>query len=206
VTAQPDIAILTVGVEARADTVEMARGQAAAAMAAIIESLRGNGVAERDIQTSSFSINPQYTYREVVDTRGRYNEQVLVGYQVSNQASAKIRDLDTVGAVIDRAAEAGGDLVRIRGISFTIDDSGPLHIVAREAAVKQAMATAAQFAEITGVTLGRLVYITELSASPVTRATDARIQMAMAAPAAATPISAGEMEVQVTVQAVFSIL
>lgn len=206
VTAEPDIAVLTVGVEVRADTVAEARSQAAVAMSAVIDSLKANGVAEKDIQTRSFSISPQYTYREVVDSRGRYNEQVLVGYQVSNQSSAKIRDLDTVGPAIDGAAKAGGDLVRIRGISFTIDDSGPLHILAREAAVEQAMATAAQFAELTGVALGKLVYITETSAAPVARV--AQAEMAMAAPAmdASTPISGGELEVQVTVQAVFPIL
>ncbi len=206
VTAEPDIAILTVGVEARADTVAEARSQAAVAMAAVIDSLKSSGVADKDIQTVSFSVNPQYTYREVVDSRGRYSEQVLVGYQVSNQASAKIRDLDAVGPAIDGAAEAGGDLVRIRGISFTIDDSGPLHILAREAAVNQAMATAAQFADLTGVTMGKLLYITETSAAPVAQV--ARAEMAMAAPAldASTPISGGELQVQITVQAVFAIL
>ena len=207
VTVEPDLAILTVGVETRAETVEEARNEAAVAMTSVIASLRASGVAEAEIQTRFFNIFPEYTWRERIDDRGgRSSEQVLTGYRVSNQATAKLRDLATAGDVIDAVAKAGGDAVRIQGITFSVDDPSDLYVQAREIAVKSAMAKAAQFAELTDVTLGRLVYIAELGSAPVARADEFRLEsLAATAPAATTPISSGELDVRVSIQAVFAI-
>lgn len=204
VVVQPQLAVFTLGVESRAATVEEARGRAAEAMNSIVKSLKANGVADRDIQTRLFTITPQYVYRERTDQGGRFSEQVLVGYTVSNQATVRVRDLGKVGVVIDDVARAGGDLTRIQGISFTVEDFSPYQIQARELAVKNALAKAGQFASLTGVTLGRLVYITESSATPVVREFAVREAVA-AAPGAPTPVSPGELEVQVNVQAAFAI-
>lgn len=95
----PDIATVTLGVEASRDTVQAARDDAASAMANIIDVLQEQGVLERDIQTSFFSINPRY------DREGRE----ITGFVVSNQVTARIRNLDRVGAIIDQSTQAGGD-------------------------------------------------------------------------------------------------
>ena len=206
VAAQPDQAVVSIGVEARASTVAQARADSARAMADVVAAIKARGVADQDIQTQHFSISPQYTYVQRTDSSGgRYSEQVLVGYIVSNRASVVVRDLEQVGQVVDDAAEAGGDLVRIQGISFTIEDPTALHRQAREAAVQDAMAKAQQFAAVAGVTLGRPVYIAETGATPIVRADQARAELSVAAAAPPTPISGGELTVQVTVQVVFAI-
>ena len=205
VVTEPDRAVITLGVEARAATVAEARGAAARAMTAIGTALRAQGIADRDIQTRFFSISPQYTRKERIDPDGRrYGEQVLTGYIVSNQASVVVRDMEKVGDILDRVADAGGNLIRIQGIRFGIEDPTLLHTQAREAAVKDALAKARQFATLTGVGLGRLVFISETGATPVVRADMARMEMSLAA-APSTPISGGELSVQVTVQTVFAI-
>ena len=198
VTADPDLAILTLGVEARRQTISAARSDAAQAMTSIMYSLMKQGVVENDIRTIRFSIQPDYKYDE------RTRRQILTGYQVSNTVTVKIRDLDSVGDVIDASASAGGDTTRIQGIQFTIENPAALESQAREKAVKDALAKAQQFATLTGVSLGKLVYITEDSTYvrpiPVSRA------MSMDAVAGApTPISSGELDVQVSIKAGFGI-
>ena len=200
VTIAPDLVRLNVGVEATATTVAVANGQAAAAMDAIIGALRARGIEGVDVQTRSFNIFPDYRWNDV------RREQELVGYRVSNQASVKIRDLEAVGAIIDEVAAAGGDLVRINGVSFTVEDTAALEIQAREQAVQNMMAKAQQFADLTGVQLGTLVFVTETSGSSPQIFNDAAFAEAVrAAPAVATPISGGELSVVVSVQGVFSI-
>ena len=200
VTIAPDLVRLNVGVEATATTVAVANGQAAAAMDAIIGALRARGIEGVDVQTRSFNIFPDYRWNDV------RREQELVGYRVSNQASVKIRDLEAVGAIIDEVAAAGGDPVRINGVSVTVEDSAALEVQAREQAVQNMMAKAQQFADLTGVQLGTLVYVTETRGSTPQIFNDAAFAEAVrAAPAVATPISGGELSVVVSVQGVFSI-
>lgn len=206
VTLTPTLAVLSLGVEARADTVSKARDAAAEAMGRIMESLKANGVAERDIQTRHFTIQPIYTFRERTLPGGeRQGEQILVGYQVTNMVTAKVRTLDHIGAVLDNAVAAGGDLVRVQGISFTVEDPERKQatLQARDAAVKDALEKARQMAAAAGITLGRLVYLTESGAAvPIQEEVLRAGAPALPAP---TPISPGELTVTVTVQAVFAI-
>lgn len=205
VTLVPDMALLSLGVEVRADTVEAARAEAAAAMTAIIEAIKARGIADRDIQTRYFNISPEYTYQEVYEDGRRYNKQVLTGYRVSNTVTAKIRDLDIVGATIDDVVGAGSDATRINSIQFTVEDSSAAQVQARESAVLDALAKADQFATLTGVTRGNLMFITESGSSvPQARSFDG-MESAAFADSAVTPVSAGELELQVSVQAVFAI-
>ena len=207
VSVAPDLAVLTVGVEARASTVREALAEAADAMTDIVSTLEGEGVEAEDIQTSSFSINPQYTWRERTDDEGgRYSERVLTGYIVNNRAIVRLRDLDRVGEMVDLVAEAGGDLTRIEGVSFTVQDPEPHRAEAREAAVDQAKAKAEQFARDAGVTLGEVVLISEGGGNvPAPRAFAAEAAFSLAAADATTPISEGELEISAVVQMVFSI-
>ena len=206
VTIEPDLALLSLGVETRAETVAEARAEAAAAMTGIIEALKANGIADKDIQTRYFHISPEYTYQEVFEDGRRYNKQVLTGYRVTNTVTAKVRDLDILGETIDEVVLAGGDASRIQSIRFTVEDSSAAQVEARENAVMDALAKAEQFAILTGVTRGSLLFITE-SGGGVPQVMDfARMEGAPAvAFDVATPISAGELEVQVSVQVVFAI-
>ena len=205
VNAAPDIAIVSIGVETRADTVSDARNQAATAMAAIIASLKANGVADKDIQTTRFTIQPVTVYEERTVNGIRQSTPRIVGYQVVNAVQAKLRALDKVGAAIDDAAVAGGDSTRINSISFSIDDQKPLEVTARQLAVKDALAKAQALAITAGVKVGDAISIVEYSATPSVQ----REALAFASPKAAgdssTPFSGGELEVRIQVQVVFSI-
>ena len=131
-------------------------------------------------------------------------ERVITGFQVSNQLTVKLRDMDAIGEVIDEVTEGGGDLIRFQGISFAIEDPDSLQDQARSAAIKDVLAKAEQVASLTGVQLGPLLHITETSGQP--RVAALRMEsMAFAAKAAPTPIQTGELDVVVTVQALFGI-
>ena len=208
ISLEPDLALLNIGVESMSDTVGEARGQAAQAMDTVLAALKDRGVEDKDIQTRFFNIWPRYEWMEVIEDGQRSGKQVLVGYTVSNSASVKIRDLDAVGDIIDEVATAGGDLIRINGISFTVENPKPFMTALREAAVNDALAKAQHFAALTGVSLGRLVFITEFGGgSPVVRdfGDMERFAVAAAAPAPGTSISGGELDLRLSVQAVFDI-
>ena len=160
-TLEPDLAQLNIGVESMKATVGQARDEAATAMDAILSALNARGIEGADVQTRFFNISPRYEWREVVDGGFRTNKQVLVGYQVNNSAAVKIRDLDAVGEIVDEVVTAGGDVVRINGISFTVEDPTPFMTELREAAVRDALTKAQHFADLTSVSLGRLVFIGE---------------------------------------------
>ena len=195
VTVVPDVAILSLGVEAQAVTVQQAMDEAAIAMDRVMAALRANGVAERDIQTQWFNI---YPVREWIDD-GR---EILIGYRVTNMVSAKIRDVESTGSIIDRVAEAGGDLTRVQGVSFTVDDPSQYYGEARGKAIADAQAKAEHLAALAGVELGRPFYISESGGYvPIYR--DYAMLEAGAVPP--TPISPGETEVTLTVQMAFAI-
>jgi len=195
VAAVPDIATLRLGVEAQQASVAEAQTQAAEAMERVMGALTDNGVAEKDIQTQYFSI------RQVTKWDRETEEETVIGYRVSHLVTAKIRDIDKAGFIIDAVAEAGGDLTRIDSISFSVADPSDYYEEAREEAMAEAKAKAEQLAKLAGVTLGKPTYISEgIQVPPITRG--AIYEEAVPT----TPISPGEIEVSLTVQVVYAIL
>ncbi len=198
VTVTPDIATLRLGVEAQAATVAVAQSQATEAMDEIMTALTENGVAEKDIQTQYFSIYPVTRWDKDDE------EQVIVGYRVTNMVNAKIRDIDKAGAIIDAVAEAGGDLIRIDSIDFSVDDPSAYYEEARGEAMADAKAKAEQLAELVDGKLGKATYISESSQAPPPIYRQDVYEEAI--PTAETPISPGEMEVSLTVQVAYALL
>ena len=202
----PDITFVRLGVEATSPSVTDARDEAATAMEAVVTAVKENGLTDEDIQTTSFNIWPQYQYQEVVNNGVRSNVRVLSGYTVSNDVVIKVRDLDSVGTIIDDVVDAGGDAARINGIDFSIEDPGAYTAGLREEAVSAAIENAEHFATLTDVTLGRLIYVTEVGNEPVVQGiAESR---AFALPAAAAPptgISGGSLDLTLTVRAGFAI-
>lgn len=198
VSVVPDVAILNLGVEAQAEKVGQAMDQAAAAMDRVMATLKANGVAEDDIQTQYFNIYPV--------TRWTDREEILVGYRVTNMANVKIRQMDSVGTVIDAVAEAGGDLTRIHGVTFTVDDPSQYEEEARARAVADAMSAAGQLAELSGVNLGKPTSISESGGyTPYYWDYNVRYSMEGAASAVpTTPISPGETKVMISVHMTFA--
>lgn len=201
VSVAPDIAILNLGIEARADSVAEAQSRAREAMNRIKEVLLEKGIAEKDIQTTRFSIDPIIEWRKISPGS---RKEVIAGYRVTHMFQVKIRDLKAVGSIIDAAVEAGGDLIRIRGVSFTIEDPSPYFSEARVKAVKDAQAKAREIAQALGIELGKPIYITESSRPPIRMKADV-FEAAPPAPLPPTPISPGELEVRVIVQVVYEI-
>ena len=198
--AAPDIIMLRLGVEAQAATVSEAQQQAAEAMNGVMEALTDSGIKEKDIQTYRFSIQPVRRWDRQTE------QEILVGYRVSNMVLARIREIGKAGGIIDAVVEVGGDLVRIDSISFDIDDLTPFYEEARGEAVKDATAKAKQLAELAGVKLGKPIYISEGGGYTPPRTMYMERAVGMPAPEVSpTSISPGEMQIRLTVQMVFEI-
>ena len=196
VTGTPDTLIIDLGVQVLRPSVDEAAGEAARLAQAVIDALKAQGVDEKDIQTTNYSIYPEYDYRN--------DAQTLRGYRVSNTVSVKVRNLDSAGAVIDAATAAGGDDTIVNNIRFDLEADGALITAAREAAWNDARAKAEQLAELAEVRLGKAVTISENSSAsppPIVYAEE----RAGVAFDAATPIQAGESQVSVVITVQFAI-
>jgi uncharacterized protein YggE len=194
----PDVALLTLGVEVQGNSVAEAQGRAAEAMDRVMKTLKGKGIADKDIQTQQFNIQIVKRWLD------KENREEIIGYRVVHTAVAKIRKVNEAGNVIDAVAVAGGNATRIDTISFTVDDPAPYYREARDKAVANTITKAKQIAGTAGIKLGKVIYVTENVAyvpSPVRN----YLKADAAAPAVSTPISAGEMEFRIDVQMVFEI-
>lgn len=201
VVAVPDVATVSLGISAKADTVAQAQSQASEAMNKVMKALTDNGVAKKDIQTRQFNIS------KVTRWDKDKQQEVVTGYQVTNTVTAKVREIAKVGIVVDAVATAGGDLTRIDSISFSVDNPTPYKEQAREKAIADARAKAEQMARLAGITLGKPTYISESSyvPGPIYRADMLKAEAAPVPAAAPTPIEAGEQEIRVNVQITYGI-
>jgi uncharacterized protein YggE len=196
VTVTPDIATLWLGIEAQAKTVAEAQSQATEAMNRVMTALTDNSVAKKDIQTRYYSIY------QVTRWDDEKNQEIVIGYRVTNMVTAKIREIDKAGPIIDAVATAGGDYTRINNIGFSVEDPSPYYEEARQKAMADAKAKGDQLASLSGVKLGKPTYISEGTIYPVYPTV---YKEAAGAPAP-TPISPGELELTLTVQVAYAIL
>ncbi|MGW8354764.1 SIMPL domain-containing protein [Streptomyces wedmorensis] len=194
-SSAPDLAILSVGVEATRKTAKEAMAAQSTAAKALLEVLHRQEIADRDIRTDSLSLSPAYT-------QNADGENKVTGYQAGQSFSVKVRDIDRTGQVIGAVNEATGDSGRINGVVFDVADPSALRAKAREAAYQDAYDKAAQHARLSGHRLGRLVSLSEgesvrpgIGAAP-----------GMPADEPTVPLAPGEIEEQVTVSAVFELL
>lgn len=208
VAVTPDVAILSVGIESQEASVTTAQEKAATAMNAVISQLRKSGIAEKDIRTTSFSIIRVTRFDEPKQ------QEITIGYRVTNMVTAKIRTLVQesfpldykAGRIIDAVAQAGGDLTRINSISFTVDDPTAFEREARQKAMADAEAKAKQLANLSGVKLGKPIYINESGGFiPLRQEFFPVPAPSPAFGAAPTPILPGEQEIRLNVQVVYEI-
>ena len=196
----PDMAIVNFAVVKQAKTAREALDENNKAMNDVLAALKSGGIAERDLQTSGFSIQPQYNYPQPVD--GQQQQPQLIGYQTINSVTVRLRDLAKLGAVIDQSVSLGinqgGD------IQFTNDKPDAVIEEARKAAVADAVKRAKTLSEAAGVKLGRILEINEnvprAMPQPVYRAT-----MMKEASDAAVPVQSGENNYNVSVTVTFAI-
>jgi len=196
VAAAPDMAMVTSGVTTQGATARAALDANTAAMAELISALKGTGIEARDIQTSGFSVNPNYVYSEDRDANGYTLPPKINGYQVSNTVTVKVRQLDQLGTILDQSVTIGANTVN--GVSFSVADPSELYNKAREAAFADAAAKAKLYATAAGSTLDEIVSISETQGfnDPQPYPMYARAEMA---DSAKVPVEAGELSFAINV-------
>ena len=194
-SARPDVAVISAGVVVQADTASAALADNTRAMHAVLEQLRAAGIAQEDIQTSQFAVTPLYETRQ--PDPQRTEPPGIVGYQVSNQVTTRVRDIDRLGATLDALVQAGAN--SIDGLHFEVADPKQLLGEASDAAVADALAKARRYATAAGVELGEILAIEESdSFAP-------RPMMRAEAMAASVPIAPGQTELSASVTITFAI-
>ena len=197
VTGTPDTLRLDLTVVASGPSVSAALAKANGSAATVQKSLLGDGVAKADLQTSGLSITPTYTYPKGGEPR-------LSGYSVSESLNARLRDLRRAGDAIGRAVSAGGDAVRVNGITLDLQDTGALVTKARDKAFADARAKADQYAKAAGRSLGEVESIAESVATPSPVVPAGLGQAASKEAFGSVPVQPGSQEVRVTVTVVFT--
>lgn len=191
VTAAPDIAFISLGVETRERTADTASQKNSDAVANIINSLKEFGLKDNEITTSSYYI---YSYQEM-DRTSDTNETYTV-YNVRNQINISTKDLDNVGSIIDIAISAGAN--QVQGISFDLENKQELKLQALQEATKQAHAKAKAIADAIGIDVLEISSITE-NADFYAPYTEAVMFRASAADNRETPINPGDVEIKASV-------
>ena len=201
VTAKPDMAFVDSGVTSYGATAREALSANTGDMAKLIETLKSAGIEARDIQTSNFMVNPNYVYSSELDENGYSLPPKVNGYIVTNSVTVRVRDLTTLGAVLDTSVDVGANT--INGVNFTIADPSALLDQAREAAFADAKAKAALYAGLAEVDLDRIVSISEAAGygQPQPYMMKAMTDVA----AAPVPVEAGELSYTVNVSVVWEI-
>lgn len=195
---RPDMALLTFSVMRQAETAREALTANNEAMAQVIAALKADGIEDRDLQTAGIQINPRYEYPTRPDGGQR---QVMVGYEVTNTLSVRVRDIQNTGAILDKVVSLGVN--QGGGISFTNADPAAAVETARRKAVEDAIAKARTLAEAAGVRLGPILDISEMSSRPQPVPYLATKMRAEAADA--VPVEAGENSYRVEVTMSFGI-
>ena len=194
VNREPDIAFLNAGVQTQGDTAQAAMSANSTAMNGVFEALSAANVDRKDMQTSNFSLQPQYDY----SSRSNGNSPRLTGYQVSNQLTVRVRDLDNLGQTMDALVSAGGNT--FSSLRFALEDDRAAKNAARDIAMKEAIARAELYAAASGYEVARVVTISESSGySPQPMAVMARSSES------ATPIATGEVGYSVSVNVTFEL-
>lgn len=196
VTAEPDIAVVSLGVLSQAKTARVALNANTKDMGQLIDELVSQGIAKKDLQTSNFSVQPRYVYPKRSND-GQQRPPSIVGYTVSNQLTAIVRDLDKLGEVLDKAVSTGSN--QINNLRFSIDKPGPLRDEARKRAVKRAIAKAKLLAEAAGVTLGPIMTMSESGGSSPPQPVARGRAFAAEAADAPVPVARGEQEIRAQV-------
>ncbi|MEO5807471.1 SIMPL domain-containing protein [Devosia sp.] len=196
VTAAPDTAFVTSGVTTQGETARDALDQNTKAMAELIAALKGAGIQAKDIQTSGFSVNPNYVYSDAKDANGYSLPPKITGYQVSNSVTVKVRELSSLGSVLDRAVTVGANT--INGVSFTVADPSKLYDEARKQAFANAHDKADLYATAAGAKLETIVSIAESTGYSEPQPYMAKA-MAAAPQSDAVPVEAGELSFGVNV-------
>lgn len=187
----PDTLTADVGIEVTAADVTAAMNQTGERQRAVIDALSARGIDAKDISTTSVSLLPQYG-----------DNSAVTGYRADNSIRVTLRELDGASATLATVIAAGGNATRINGVSYSITDDSALVRDARARAFADAESRARQYADLAGLSLGKVISISETAAAP----TPSPMPMPRGAPMAAdVPLSPGQQTVGFTVTAVWEL-
>lgn len=191
VRGAPDTLTADIAVEVTAPDVASAVKQSGQRQKAVVEALTARGIDDKDMSTTTVSVSPQYG-----------DNSTITGYRASNSTRVTIRELDAAPELLGIVVAAGGDATRIDSVRYSIEDDSELVRDARARAFEDARDRAQQYAELSGLSLGPVISISESSeTSP-----PAPVPMPRNAPMAAdVPLEPGEQTVEFTVTAVWEL-
>jgi uncharacterized protein len=204
ITVQPDIASTSVGVEVSAPTVKEATTEAASRMEKILAAVKAQGISDKDIKTSNYSINyeqPQPANSGL--TKPAASSDQGGTYHVSNMVTLKIRDLSKVGQVIDAVVNAGAN--NLWGVDFTIEDTSKYEVQARAKAIADAQERAADLARLSKVAVGQVVEVSEVIGNTGMRNALAFSNAKGMGGGGPGPVLPGELEIATQIQMTFTI-
>jgi uncharacterized protein len=187
----PDTLTADVSVEAAATDVTTAMNQANDRQTSVLNALNASGIDVKDISTTQVSLQPQYS-----------DNSVITGYRASNSIEIKIRKLDTASQVLANVISAGGDATRINSVSYSIEDDSKLVTDARARAFNDAKQRAQQYAELSGLSLGKVISISEV---PGGSPPSPPMPMPRGAMASSVPLQPGQQTVSFSVTAVWEL-
>lgn len=190
VSVAPDTAIIRVGVTSQGKSAREASDANAKQMTSVLTAIRESGIADRDVQTSRLSLQPQYDPNKSGTAR-------LLGFMVTNQVTIKIREIDKLPTILDRAIAAGAN--EMSGIEFVVSEQSRLLDQARDDAVADARRKAELYAKAAGAQLGPVVQIVEDGSTPPVR------PLMQAMRSAAVPVAPGEQMLRASVTVTFEL-
>ncbi|MDQ0691695.1 SIMPL domain-containing protein [Arthrobacter sp. W4I7] len=193
--AAPDLMVVSIGVECRAESVEAAWSRAGSSSDTVASTFRRHGVAGGDIRTTGLNVRADLVWREG-------EGQSVTGYVAASTLTVRLRAPGSASAVISDAVQAGGNDVRLNGLELTFADDAEVRARAREAAWLDALRSAQQFARLASGRLGRVLSITDTVAPqppvPLPR-------MQRAASVEALSVEAGETSASVAIRVVWEL-
>jgi uncharacterized protein YggE len=192
VQGRPDTLTVGASIDFVAPDVSGAMNQTSDRQQAVIDALAGSGIDRKDIKTTQVSVQPQYAGAD---------NTAIVGYRASNSIEVKIRKLDSASQALTLITGAGGDATRINSVNYSIDDDSQLVKDARARAFDDARDRAQQYAQLSGMKLGKVISITESGGAtpPTPLPTSKSPEMA------AVPLEPGQQTVGFSVTVIFEL-
>ena len=197
-SATPDVVRVALGIRCDSEGVAAALSKVAATVRQVSAAARANGLADRDIASTSASVQPRWNN----------DGSAVAGYTAYHQLTLLVRSLPSLNDLVDAVADAAGNHLVIDGITLDLAERGPLALHARGAAFDDAHAKAAQYAALAGARLGRVLAVVEgdggAGFEPMAGRRDA--MMSMKASGGGLPVEAGEHSVGATVRVAWELL
>jgi uncharacterized protein YggE len=190
VQGTPDTVTVNAAIESTAPDATAAMNQTNQRMTAVIDAVTGQGIDRKDISTTQVTLSPQYA-----------DNSVITGYQASNSIAVKIRSIDAASPTITAIQTTGGNATRINSVSFSIEDDSQMVKDARARAFNDAKDRAQQYSQLSGLTLGDVISISEVDSGSTPPTPMPRFE----AMQAAVPLEPGQQTVGFSVTVVWEL-